>query len=77
MIHEDVATNRSDNIPFDYNLRVVVECKSEVELVETNPILALGSMMMVRTSSDLVIGYKIGDGKTPFNSLPYVMRFQQ
>ena len=28
--------------------------------------------MVVKTSDGSVFGYKLGDGKTPYNSLPYI-----
>ena len=57
--------------PLDYNLSFQVSCKSDIELTSENPVIELGCIVAVKTSTGSIFGYKIGDGKTPYNSLPY------
>lgn len=55
----------------DYNSLIAFQCNPDYELVTTNPVIELGRIVAVKTSMGSTFGYKIGDGKTPFNSLPY------
>lgn len=64
--------NTANIRPLDYNPSLVFQCKTDVELTTENPVLELGCIVAVRTSTGSVFGYKIGDGKTPYNSLPYI-----
>ena len=64
--------NTANTRTLDYNPSLVFQCKTDVELTTENPVLALGCIVAVRTSTGSIFGYKIGDGKTSYNSLPYV-----
>lgn len=57
--------------PLDYNPSFHVSCKSDTELTLENPVIELGCIVAVKTSTGSIFGYKIGDGITPYNSLPY------
>lgn len=63
--------NTANTRPLDYNHSLLFQCKTDVELKTENPVLEPGCIVAVRTSSGSLFGYKIGDGKTPYNSLPY------
>lgn len=58
--------------PLDHSLSLKFECKTDIELIKENPVIELGGIMVVKTSDGSVFGYKLGDGKTPYNSLPYI-----
>ena len=64
--------NTANTHPLDYNPSLSFQCKPDVELTIENPVVELGCIVAVRTSTGSIFGYKIGDGKTPYNSLPYV-----
>ena len=57
--------------PLDHSLSLKFECKTDIELIKENPVIELGGIVVVKTSDGSVFGYKLGDGKTPYNSLPY------
>ena len=63
--------NTANTRPLDYNLSFQVSCKSDTELISENPVIELGCIVAVKTSTGSIFGYKIGDGKTPYNSLSY------
>lgn len=63
--------NTIEHHPLDYNPSIAFQCKPDYELVTTNPVIELGCIVAVKTSTGSIFGYKIGDGKTPYNSLPY------
>lgn len=63
--------NTANTRPLDYNPSLAFQCKLDDELVTTNPVIELGCIVAVKTSTGSMFGYKIGDGKTPYNSLPY------
>lgn len=63
--------NTANTRPLDYNTSLAFQCKPDDELVTTNPVIELGCIVAVKTSTGSMFGYKIGDGKTPYNSLPY------
>ena len=63
--------NTANTRPLDYNPSLLFQCKTDVELTTENPVIEQGCIVAVRTSSGSLFGYKIGDGKTPYNSLPY------
>lgn len=67
--------NIIEHHPLDYNPSIAFQCNLDYELVTTNPVIELGRIVAVKTSTGSIFGYKIGDGKTPYNSLPYVTNF--
>lgn len=64
--------NTANTRPLDHNHSLLFQCKTDIELSTENPVLELGCIVAVRTSTGSIFGYKIGDGKTPYNSLSYV-----
>ena len=64
--------NTANTHPLDYNPSLSFQCKPDAELTIENPVVERGCIVAVRTSTGSIFGYKIGDGKTPYNSLPYV-----
>ena len=64
--------NNIEHHPLDYDLSLKFECKTDMELIKENPVIELGGIVVVKTSNGSVFGYKIGDGKTPYTSLPFV-----
>ncbi len=64
--------NLANTRPLDYNPSLLFQCKTDAELRTENPVFEPGCIVAVRTSTGSVFGYKIGDGKTPYNSLSYV-----
>ena len=65
------VTNTIEHHPLDYNPSIAFQCNPDYELVTTNPVIELGCIVAVKTSTGSIFGYKIRDGKTLYNSLLY------